>query len=128
MKNLQLRSVWKKRYKPQTTVVDVKAKYSPNLVDRDFKASSIGEKLGCDITYIRTMEGWLYVAVVLDFYSRKVLGYAFSDSLNSSIVCDAFVRAVGNYGLPESAVYHLDRECQHTSSTYRKLLASMNIT
>jgi len=67
MKSLQLRSVWKKRYKPQTTVVDVKAKYSSNLVDRDFKALIVGEKLGCDIAYIKTMEGWLYVAVVLDF-------------------------------------------------------------
>jgi len=61
------------------------------------------------ITYISTAEGWLYLAVVFAFYSRKVLGYAFSDSLKSTIVCDAFVRAVGRYGFPEKAVYHSDR-------------------
>ena len=128
MKSLSLRSVWKKKYKPQTTVVDAKAKYSPNLVDRDFRANAVGSKVGSDITYIRTSEGWLYLAVIIDFFSRKILGYAFSNSLESTIVCEAFVKAVGKYGHLENSVYHSDRGRQYTSETYRKLLESMNIT
>jgi putative transposase len=88
MKAQGLASVWRrKKYKPQTTVVDATAKFKKNVVNQDFTASYVGQKVGCDITYIPTKEGFLYLAVVLDFFSRKILGFAFSDSLR---VIDCF--------------------------------------
>jgi putative transposase len=128
MKAQGLASVWRKKYKPQTTVVDATAKFKKNVVNQDFAASYVGQKVGCDITYIPTKEGFLYLAVVLDFFSRKILGFAFSDSLESSIVSKAFLQAVGHYGIPKDSVYHSDRGCQYTAQQYMKLLESMGIT
>jgi putative transposase len=122
-------SVWKKsRYKPQTTVVEAGARFAANVVNQDFNATYVGEKVGCDITYIPTDEGFLYLAVVLDFFSRKILGYAFSDSLESSIVIEAFLKAYKSHGKLDSMTYHSDRGCQYTSHRYVNLLSSLGIT
>jgi putative transposase len=110
MREKGLVSVWRKsRYKPQTTVVEAGARFAANVVNQDFNATYVGEKVGCDITYIPTDEGFLYLAVVLDFFSRKILGYAFSDSLESSIVIEAFLKAYKSHGKLDSMTYHSDR-------------------
>ena len=62
---------------------------APNRLDRDFTVSAPNQKWSDDITYLRTLEGWLYLAVMLDLYSRKVVGYALADHMRAKLVCNA---------------------------------------
>jgi transposase InsO family protein len=128
MRGKGLRSVHRDKFRVITTDSNHSEPVAENLVAQDFSASRVGEKVGCDITYIPTDEGWLYLAVVLDFYSRKVLGYAFSDSLESGLVCQALVKAVGNHRLPADLIHHSDRGVQYASSRYRALLKSLGMS
>jgi len=122
-----LRAIQSDKYRVQTTDSRHSEPVAENLLGQDFSASEVGEKVGCDITYIETGEGWLYLAVVLDFFSRKVLGYAFADSLESGIVCEALIKAVGNHRLPAELIHHSDRGIQYASARYRALLKSLGM-
>jgi putative transposase len=101
---------------------------SENIIDQDFTATEFGQKVGCDITYIPTQEGWLYLAVVVDFFSRKILGYAFSDSLETGLICEALIKAVGKHKLPKELIHHSDRGSQYASERYRALLKGLDLT
>lgn len=127
MKNEGLCSVHRRKFKVNTTDSNHDEPIADNLLAQDFSASEVGEKVGCDITYIETDEGWLYLAVVLDFYSRRILGYAFSKSLESGIVCEALIKAVGNHRLPSDLLHHSDRGVQYASARYRALLRSLGM-
>lgn len=127
MRKAGLRAIHGGKYKVQTTDSNHSEPVAENLLGQDFSASEVGEKVGCDITYIETGEGWLYLAVVLDFFSRKVLGYAFSESLESGIVCEALIKAVGNHRLPAELIHHSDRGVQYASARYRALLKSLGM-
>jgi len=123
-----LKAVAGRKFKPQTTDSEHSEPVSSNVIEQDFSTEYFGQKVGCDITYIPTGEGFLYLAVVIDFYSRKVLGHAFSNSLESSLVCQALVKAVGKHDLPEELVHHSDRGSQYASFRYRALLKSLKFT
>lgn len=127
MRKAGLRSVHSPKFKVITTDSNHSEPVADNLLKQNFSAASVGEKVGCDITCIRTAEGWLYLAVVLDFFSRKILGYAFSDSPNTSMVCEALIKAVGNHRLPSELLHHSDRGVQYACKRYRKLLQSLEI-
>lgn len=127
MKKAGLRSVHRVKFRVITTDSRHSEPVAENLIAQDFSAHEIGEKVGCDITYIETAEGWLYLAVVLDFYSRKILGYAFSDSLESGLTCEALIKAVGNHRLPSELLHHSDRGVQYASVRYRALLKSLGM-
>lgn len=86
-----------------------------DLCQRDFTATAPGTKLVGDITYISTWEGWLYLATVIDCYSRMVVGYAMADHMRTSLVTDALDMARGS-GLAEDCIFHSDRGSQYTSS------------
>jgi transposase InsO family protein len=75
-----------------------------------------------DITYIWTVEGWLYLAVVLDLYSRRVLGWAIAERMTATLVCDALTMASWRQHLPCGVIVHSDRDSQYYSAAYQKLL------
>lgn len=128
MHKAQLFAVAGRKFKPQTTDSNHSEPISENVVNQDFSAIEVGQKVGCDITYIPTAQGWLYLAVVVDFFSRKILGYAFSNRLDSGLACQALIKAVGNNKLPEQLLHHSDRGAQYASFRYRLLLKSLAIT
>jgi putative transposase len=94
----------------------------PNELARDFKADSPNEKWVGDITYIRTDEGWLYLAVILDLYSRRVIGWALRDRMTSELVCDALQMAVKIRGVSAPVLCHFDRGSQYAGGLFQALL------
>jgi transposase InsO family protein len=107
---------------PKTTTVDKKAKYSPNkLVNQ--KSQHFGEVLIADITYIPTKEGWLNLSVVIDLFSRAVLGFQTSGAMPAGIVTDALQKAIDDWNIPRGlSTFHSDRGSQYTSQLLRKQL------
>jgi transposase InsO family protein len=94
---------------------------APNLLGQDFTAAAPDQKWVSDITYIWTDEGWLYLAVVLDLYSRRVIGWALGERMTASLVCDALVMALWRRHLPAGVIVHSDRGSQYCSAAYQKL-------
>ena len=95
---------------------------SPNLIKQKFKARKPDEKWLSDITYIRTDEGWLYLCVILDVFSRQVVGWSMSDRINRDLVISAFHMAYNSRKPKEGLVFHSDRGSQYASRDLRSLL------
>jgi putative transposase len=85
----------------------------PDLVNRDFTAERPGEKMAGDITYIPTWEGWVYLAIVIDFATRKIVGWAMDDNYRTPLITEAITMAARNLDLPKDAVFHSDRGSNH---------------
>jgi putative transposase len=94
---------------------------APNLLEQNFMADKPDQKWVSDITYIWTDEGWLYLAVVLELYSRRVIGWAIAERMTATLVCDALVMALWHRKLPTGVVVHSDRGSQYCSAAYQKL-------
>jgi transposase InsO family protein len=94
---------------------------APNLLEQNFQASAPNEKWVSDITYIETREGWLYLAVVLDLYSRLVVGWALSERMNQQLVIDALTMALWRRRFPQGVIVHSDRGSQYCSHAYQRL-------
>lgn len=94
-----------------------------NVLDRDFTASNPNEAWVTDITYVRTWEGWLYLAVIIDLFSRRVVGWAIDDHMRTELITEALRMALGRRLPKPGLVHHSDRGCQYASATYRALLA-----
>jgi putative transposase len=110
------------RWHPQTTKQRSGARIAPNLLNQEFKASRVDEKWAGDITYVDTAQGWLYLAAILDLYSRRVVGWAMADRMDASLVEKAWKMAVAQRHPPAQLLHHTDRGSQYTSETYLKLL------
>lgn len=96
---------------------------APNLLARDFAASKANEKWVSDITYIQTTEGWLYLAMMIDLFSRKVVGWSMSETIDAKLVCDALSMALWRRKFPKGVIVHSDRGSQYASNAFRELLA-----
>jgi len=92
---------------------------APNLLDQDFTASGPNEKWGADISYIWTQEGWLYLAVVIDLYARRVVGWAVSDRLHKELALAALRRALAVRRPATGLIHHSDRGSQYCSIEYQ---------
>jgi putative transposase len=101
---------------------------APNTLNRTFQADTPNRKWIADFTYILTMEGWLYVAAVIDLYSRRVVGWSMQASMTAQLVADALIMAVWRRGRPDALLHHSDRGSQYTSEQFQKLLADHGIT
>jgi putative transposase len=101
---------------------------APNVLNRTFQAPSANSKWVADFTYIWTSEGWLYVAVVLDLFSRRVVGWSMSATMTAQLVTDALLMAIWRRGKPGSLMHHSDRGSQYTSEQLQRLLADNGIT
>lgn len=122
MKAAGLKSVHRRKYRPQTTDSQHGLAIADNLTRQDFSAKAPNQKWGCDISYIPTGEGWLYLAIVLDFYSRKIVGYALGNSLQTSLCSEALKQACLRRNPPAELIHHSDRGVQYASSEYRQIL------
>ena len=98
-----------------------------NILDRQFDATAPNRKWVADFTYIWTAEGWLYVAVVLDLYSRRVVGWSMSATMTAELVTDALVMAIWRRGRPKELLHHSDRGSQYTSEQCQRLMAEHGV-
>ncbi len=112
---------------PQTTVSDPTHQVFDNVLDREFKASRPNQKWVCDITYVATGEGWLYLAVVIDLCSRKIVGWSMRDDLKSELASAALAMALENRKTAKGLLHHSDRGVQYTSGDYQSLLCEVGI-
>jgi len=94
---------------------------APDLVERDFDAKAPNEKWVADITYIATAEGWLYLAIIMDLFSRRIVGWSMAQTMEAKIVKDALAMALSQRN-PTTLVHHSDRGSQYTSATFRAAL------
>jgi len=101
---------------------------SPNILDRAFEASAPNQKWIADFTYIWTAQGWLYVAAVIDLYSRRVVGWSMSATMTSQLVTDALIMAIWRRGKPDSLLHHSDQGSQYSSEQFQRLMADHGIT
>ena len=106
-----------------TTNSNHKLPVAPNLLQQNFAASKPNDKWVSDITYIWTEEGWLYLAVVMDLYSRMVVGWSMSERMTSKLVIDALQMAIWRRKRPHGVIIHSDRGSQYCSHEYQRLLA-----
>ena len=128
MRELGLKSRVAKAFTPTTTQSDPTKQPATNRLAQDFTAPAPNRKWVTDITYLATAKGWIYLAVVLDLFSRKVVGWALSNSLATELVSDALRQAV-EARQPEGRglLHHSDRGCQYTSDAYQQTLRALGI-
>lgn len=105
-----------------------RALVSQNLLDRAFKSSLPNQKWMANFTYIWTAEGWLYVATVVDLFSRRVVGRAMKAEMTAQLVTDALIMAIWRRGRPISLMHHSDQGSQYTSEQFQRLMADHGIT
>lgn len=127
MKKAGLHAKMKKRFKI-TTKVNPKANVAPNVLNQNFTANKPNERWVADITYIATAEGWLYVAAVLDLFSRKIVGLAMSERMTANLVMAALKQAITHRKPQPGLLHHSDKGSQYTSHDFQRLLQSYNIT
>lgn len=116
-----LRAKAARKYKA-TTNSNHRLPVAPNLLQQDFSAQHANQKWVSDITYVATDEGWLYLAVILDLYSRAIVGWAMSDRMTAALTCDALRMALFRRHRPRGVIVHSDRGSQYCSREYRRLL------
>ena len=110
-----------------TTQRDPKHTVADNLLDQDFTAEGPNERWASDITYIKTRQGWLYLAVVLDLYSRRIVGWSMSRWISRHLVIDALNMAVQQRRPGDGLIHHSDRGSQYTSDDFRDELKTNQI-
>ena len=118
--------VWvrsKKKYKV-TTDSNHKQPVYENVLNREFEVNKPNEAYVSDITYVWTQEGWLYLAIVIDLFSRKVVGWSMSSRMKAQLVCDALTMAMWQRRPDSGLIVHSDRGSQYASKQYRNLLKS----
>ena len=113
----------KTRFK-KTTDSDHGGPVAPNILDQNFATDAPNEKWGVDISYVWTAEGWLYLAIVVDLFSRKIVGWAMSDRMKRSLALSALQRAINLRRPPPGLIHHSDRGSQYCSDDYRRLVAA----
>lgn len=112
MRELEIQGVSRRRGRVRTTIPDKRAVPAPDLVNRDFSASRPNETWVADITYVPTHEGWLFLAAVMDLYSRKIVGWSMRDDLEAPLVVDAISMAIARRKPKPGLVHHSDRGSQ----------------
>jgi putative transposase len=106
---------------------DPAARSIPDLVRRDFTASAPGEKMVGDITYIPTWQGWVFLATVIDCYTKAVIGWAMSDNYKTPLISAAIRMAVRNHNIKNDAIFHSDRGSNYTSAEFGEILGAHRI-
>lgn len=123
----QIRSKRIRRYRVSTTDSTHAWPVAPNQLNREFQSAAPNQKWLTDITYIATQEGWLYLAVVLDMFSRKVIGWAMEQTLATSLSLSALQMALLARQPQTELLHHSDRGAQYASGDYRAVLEALHI-
>ncbi len=100
---------------------------APDLIGQDFHADQPDTRWCGDITYVATVEGWVYTATVIDLYSRKVVGYAVADHLRTPLISEALAAALSTRRPPRGVIFHSDRGCQYTSHEFADFCATNGV-
>jgi len=127
MGELEIQGVSRRRGRVRTTTPDKQATPAPDLVKRDFNASRPDQTWVADITYVPTYEGWLFLAAVMDLYSRKIVGWSMRDDLEAPLVVDAISMAIARRKPKPGLVHHSDRGSQYASLSMGKTLRDSKI-
>ena len=127
MRHAALRARPRRRRVPSDTGVRSTNAVAPNVLDRTFAAASANRKWVADFTYLWTTEGWLYVAAVVDLFSRRVVGWSMSAPRTAQLVTETLVMAIWRRGKPEAVLHHSDRGSQYTSEPFQRLLADHGV-
>jgi transposase InsO family protein len=122
MRQNDLHVKYRRPYK-RTTQASLGRLATPNLLAQDFMASAVNQKWVADMTYIPTAEGWLYLAVVMDLFSRQIVGWSMDVRMKTTLVSDALHMACLKRRPSNNLLHHSDRGSQYTSHAYQKLLA-----
>ncbi len=121
MRALGLKAIQAKKFKV-TTDSNHSKPVAPDLLEQDFYAQAPNEKWVSDISYVWTDEGWLYLAVVMDLYSRAIVGWSMSRRMTQQLVCDALTMALFRRHFPKGTIIHSDRGSQYCSKRYQRLI------
>ena len=117
-----------KKWVPTTTDSDHDYVIAPNILNRDFTATRPDEKWVSDITYLWTSQGWVYLAAVMDLFSRRIVGWAIADNMQAELVCKAIQMAIESRQPTEPLLYHSDRGIQYVSEDFQEYMKPANIT
>ena len=128
MRQNDLQSRKRRRFRVVTTDSKHPHPVAPNVLARDFTAEAPNQKWLADLTYVPTAEGWLYLALVLDLFSRKFVGWAMSASMPQELTLAALQMVLGWRNPPAGLTHHSDRGSQYAAGDYRKVLAARGIT
>lgn len=126
MRHLGLRAKGKKKFRV-TTDSKHNLSVAANLLNCDFNTTAANQKWVSDITYIWTDEGWLYLATVIDLYSRAVIGWSIQPTMTRELICDALTMALWRRGFPRGVLCHSDRGSQYCSDDYQKMLKAYGL-
>ncbi|MDF7666994.1 IS3 family transposase [Orbaceae bacterium ESL0727] len=126
MHKLHLKAKQRKKYK-QTTDSNHDKPIAKNILDRHFSMNKPNQAWVWDITYIKVNEQWLYLAIVLDLYSRKIIGWAMDTHMESILVCQALTMALRHRGYPSKVIVHSDRGSQYCSEDYQAILTAYGL-
>ena len=126
MKSLGLKGIQAKKFK-RTTDSDHDQPVAPDLIKQDFTALSANQKWVSDMTYVWTDEGWLYLAVIMDLYSRAIVGWSMGNRMTQQLMCDALTMALFRRGFPKEVIIHSDRGSQYSSKLYQGLIQNMGL-
>lgn len=128
MRTQALRARPRRRGLPRDEGLRAKGAVAPNILDRRCAAERANSKWIADFTYIWTAEGWLYVAAVIDLFSRRVVGWSMKAEMTAGLVTDALVMAIWRRGKPDALLHHSDQGSQYTSEPFQRLMADLGIT
>ena len=123
MRALGLKAIQAKKFKA-TTDSKHSNPVAPDLLEQDFRAEAPNQKWTSDITYVWTNEGWLYLAGVMDLYSRAIVGWSMNRRMTQHLVCDALNLALFRRGFPQGLILHSDRGSQYCSKRYQRLIVN----
>jgi putative transposase len=106
----------------------VRSVIAAKVLDRQFEAERPNQKWVADFTYIWIAEGWLYLAVVLDLFARRAIGWSMKSAMTADVVTDALIMAIWRRGRPDELMHHSDQGSQYTSEQFQRLMADNSIT
>lgn len=127
MRGQAMRARPRRRGRPADTGERLAVAVAANVLNRQFAASAPNQKWVADFTYLWTVEGWLYVAVVLDLFSRRVVGWSMQATMTAQLVTDALMMAIWRRGKPDTLLHHSDQGSQYTSEPFQKLMADNGV-
>jgi len=126
MTKLGLKAIQAKKFK-KTTDSNHDKPVAPDLLEQDFTASAANQKWVSDLTYVWTDEGWLYLAVIMDLFSRAIIGWSMGKRMTQRLMCDALTMALFRRGFPRGVIIHSDRGSQYCSKAYQRLIKVMGL-
>ena len=124
MKDNGLYALQGRRFRPQTTQSDHRYPIAPNRLEQKFAATGADRVWVADITYVATREGWLYLAAVLDVWSRKIVGWSMANHMRARLVCEALRMAIAARRPAAGVIHHSDQGVQYASDEFQALLKS----